>query len=151
MTTHGAFECGQCDKYYVDEIELQIHEQRHPKVFCEVCEKSFKTSRHLKQHKFIYTGEKLFQCKICQKSFHQTGVLSRHVATHRAHPCDTIRHKRYSCDQCEKSFKLEKYQQKHMRLICDNCGKQFKAANVLKQHQVIHTGEKLFQCKICDK
>ena len=38
-----------------------------------------------------------------------------------------------------------------MRLICDNCGKQFKAANVMKQHQVIHTGENLFQCKICDK
>ena len=69
-------------------IELHSHQKRHPKVFCEICEKSFKTSQQLKRHKWMHTGEKPFQCKICQKSFNQTGVLSRHVATHRAHSCD---------------------------------------------------------------
>ena len=69
-------------------IELHSHQQRHPKVFCEICEKSFKTSQQLKRHKWMHTGEKPFQCKICQKSFNQTGVISRHVATHRDHSCD---------------------------------------------------------------
>ena len=42
MTTHGAFACGQCEKYCVNEIELHSLQQRHPKVICDTCKKNFK-------------------------------------------------------------------------------------------------------------
>ena len=125
-------------------IELHSHQQRHPKVFCEICEKSFKTSQQLKRHKWMHTGEKPFQCKICQKSFNQTGVLSRHVATHRAH----------SCDKCEKSFQhgieLENHKQQHSDIFCKSCGKYYKVQNDLKKHQAKFYQPKI-PCNLCDK
>ena len=92
----------------------------------------------------MHTGEKPFQCKICQKSINQTEVLSRHVATHRAH----------SCDKWEKSFQhgieLENHKQQHSGIFCKSCGKYYKVQNDLKKHQA-----KFYQpkspCYLCDK
>ena len=140
MWTHRAHSCDKCEKSFQHGIELENHKQQHSGIFCKSCGKYYKVQNDLKKHQAKFYQPKS-PCYLCDKSFSKTSDLLRHTA----------RHKRYSCDQREKPFKLEKYQQKHMRLICDNCGKHFKAANVLKQHQAIHTGEKLFQCKICDK
>ena len=141
MWTHRAHSCDKCEKSFQHGIELENHKQQHSGIFCKSCGKYYKVQNDLKKHQ-----AKLYQPKIpCYIFMWQ--IIFQNKWSFEAY--SKAQNSSYSCDQCEKSFKLEKYQQRHMRLICDNCGKHFKAANVLKQHQAIHTGEKLFQCKVC--
>ena len=68
--------------------------QRHE---CDVCEKRFRTSGHLKKHMRIHTNEKPYECDVCEKRFRDSGNLKLHMRIH-------TKEKPYECDVCEKRF-----------------------------------------------
>jgi len=35
--------------------------------------------------------------------------------------------------------------------LCQACGKSFASSVSLKEHSMVHTGEKAFQCELCEK
>lgn len=70
--------------------------------------------------------------------------------------------KRYTCDQCDKSFAIPSDLQKHKKFIhcairshvnlftCKECGKGFKGRNGLQQHLITHTGARPHACDECE-
>lgn len=49
---------------------------------CELCNKSFKRSEHLKRHFIIHTGSKTHVCIQCGKAFSRKDHLTKHLQSH---------------------------------------------------------------------
>lgn len=81
---------------------------------CDLCNKTFKTEKFLKNHLYYTHTEKTFLCMYCGKNFRKKAALQSHIQVHTGE-------KPHTCDICKKSF-----------------------AHVgsLIQHSLLHTGQK---------
>ena len=67
--------------------------------------------------------------------------------------------KSFKCDVCKKFFKSKRTLTAHFKIvhgekkahICNICGTKFARKDYLDIHLRSHTGEKPFQCEICEK
>lgn len=76
-----------CTKSYTTRFSLRRHMTSHQSVkqhVCVLCFKSFTLAQYLKEHTYIHTGQKPFQCDYpgCDRSFRQAGKLSMHRKFH---------------------------------------------------------------------
>ena len=99
LKNHG---CDICGKKFHRKSGLRKHVRRHHeghvKTYeCLTCGKVLTSSRSLKYHENIHTGERPFSCDICHRGFARKNYLVSHVRTH-------TREKPYSCQQCDSSF-----------------------------------------------
>ena len=78
--------------------DLNIEDQADLKTKhnCNQCNYSTATTSHLKRHKRIHSGEKLFVCSECKYSFTQASDLKRHLLIHSGE-------KPFVCSQCKYS------------------------------------------------
>ena len=93
---------------------------------CDVCQKTFRHLNTLKDHKTWHTGIKKYKCteQNCSQKFSTNQALTSHVNTNH----------------------------KDIRLFqCTVCQKAFHTKGNLRNHGVVHTGEKLFKCPNCQK
>ncbi|XP_035387462.1 gastrula zinc finger protein XlCGF49.1-like [Electrophorus electricus] len=109
----------------------------------------FSQSERLQAHESLHAN-KPHCCVYCGKSFAQVGHLKVHMLSHQGK-------KPLSCSQCNKTFVhnfelKDHYQRQHSGErphVCHVCGKGFTRLSNFKQHQNIHTREKLFNCTHC--
>ncbi|XP_065086567.1 transcription factor grauzone-like [Ochlerotatus camptorhynchus] len=127
---------------------------------CEVCDKTFKSKRYLREHQANVHGsdeQRPFQCDQCNRFFAKESLLQ----THKRH------HEKMPCPQCGQVFANSISLKAHMKgahdnvdrtKVCDRCGKGFSgpsAPSNLRQHiDKVHMGlgdKTKHQCPICYK
>uniref|UniRef100_A0A182YFS6 Uncharacterized protein n=1 Tax=Anopheles stephensi TaxID=30069 RepID=A0A182YFS6_ANOST len=105
--------------------QLSSNRSESQEVFqCQICMKKFKYSSYLKRHEIIHSSKDRFTCTLCNKPFNKALDLKAHIL---------LQHEGVKS------------------LICDQCGKQFSSKGSLKDHYVVHTEDRPFQCTYCSK
>lgn len=128
-TGERSYSCSYCEAAFTQPGTRNRHERiQHLKTSdefkCDICTTTFSLKGNLKKHMVIHTGEWPFACSYCGAKFTQLGTKNKH---------ERIQHMKTSDE-----FK------------CKLCSKTFSEKGNLKQHMVVHTGERPYTCSYCD-
>ena len=138
------FKCSICEKKYVNEEQLRMHNKRHasPKMCCEECGKKYRTKPHLRDHVMMNHSNKEdlpFACPQlnCGRRFISNYRLTTHSIIHTGK-------KPFSCEICDSVFRRRSHLDKHSKLhtgerphVCTYCGKGF----IQKANLNLHRGK----------
>jgi len=106
--------CDTCSKNFVNKKTYHAHMMTHRpekwKFKCDMseCNQFFRTTRHLRLHKFK-EHQKGLQCHICQKSYSSDANLKDHIK-------NVHQNEQYPCENCGKIFKSKTYLKSHLKL-----------------------------------
>lgn len=179
MRTHTLerpYECVVCKKSFYDSKNFHKHKKLHTRgsngelVHCDVskrvlplppasnqcstCGKCFGKAHELRVHQASWES-KPFRCGICCRRFPSQYYLHRHVPVHAGGSRLSL-----DCVMCHISPSSLSALENHLRLhtlenpyVCKvkDCGKSFSDSKNFRKHQMIHSGEKRYQCHICPK
>ena len=174
------FHCDECEKEVNIKEKKKHNKMYHPAKrqsqgteMCEVCGKVFMNSWSLKTHKNVHITNDL-ACPLCNYVASTKSKLNGHKLRHLKKECtvcgqvvirkdyrDHVRNvhmgeKRFFCDICSKSFfkgdGLRKHRKTHFEpsFPCRYCGRKFSCGSSKDRHELTHTGEKRWKCKICN-
>lgn len=136
------------DKEEVDPIAMEGEEEHK----CTSCGDVFSKLANLKAHMEKKNHKSNFNCQICDDPFKSELDLVGHFK--KKHMRDN------KCRACSKVCKDKATVEKHVKLchtvrnyshMCKICNQGFVRADRLRDHAIIHSGEKPFQCKICEQ
>ncbi|XP_072381549.1 uncharacterized protein [Diabrotica undecimpunctata] len=135
----------------------KIHELKEKSIrpyCCDLCQKRFRSSTNLQNHKLYHEGNRSHICSICGKSFITKSDLQSHEMTH-------YDDRNFGCDKCGKAFKTNNNLWTHYlivhtdpvlwKFVCKICDKRFPLKSNHDQHFRRHTGQKEFICSLCKK
>ena len=146
------YHCAYCSRKYDSLHGLNNHhENSHPPVICDVCNREFTTPNSLIHHSYTHY-EQSFYCDQCNKSFPFKSQLETHQVVH----TQTIN---FRCNKCGKGFVRVGEYNIHMkghaniRLKCPEKGCDYDTVDVrnLNSHKKSHTKKISVFCKICGK
>ncbi|KAJ8978825.1 hypothetical protein NQ317_018916 [Molorchus minor] len=151
------YSCNECDYKTFSLAKLNnIHKLIHGDVrgfSCDICNKAFKNSKQLRNHKMTHRSktEKLMHiCDVCLRCFTDRRQLKVHM--------DVV-HKKirpYLCNYCGYKGSSRSSLKMHIRqhtgekpFSCDTCSYTTSDHNSLRRHKLRHTGQKPYKCSYC--
>ena len=160
------YKCTKCDKVFAHKFRYKEHVLKHPNescfmFVCEICGKGFKQASNRKTHMtMIHSGERNFVCNICGTRWKRSYDLHKHrrLVHEGIKPKvnkPSTGKKRSPCPVCGGMFtELQSHMRKHTGekpYQCNICERRFAASNTLVAHQRTHTGDRPYKCTQCDK
>lgn len=85
-TGEKSVRCTECGKTYSRKSVLIKHMEEHTGVFskifsCDFCDRIFRSSYNMQNHRRTHTGEKPYRCNVCEYDVTTKSQLDRHLKT----------------------------------------------------------------------
>lgn len=150
------YQCEICMKTFKERSKLKSHKEIHTdqrNVICPQCGKAFKTQACLRSHRRVHNPTYMY-CDMCGKTYTQKPELTKHIKFVHFQIRD------HYCETCGASFGSKGHLSTHMLThqyqvvkpnICNFCTLSFQTKAKLDRHMKSHTGERNYECGICNK
>ncbi|CAN7994559.1 unnamed protein product [Ixodes pacificus] len=157
----GKFECSRCPYTSVNKFDVKRHERIHTgeKPFqCRFCNRAFNQSSTLISHRRTHTGERPYRCGRCDRGFSRKGDMQRH--RNRSHEEIVPDAELSSCNEyClvlltgepPSLHPRDGHGSRKGRFACGYCPYSSNIKCNVVRHERVHTGEKPFQCRQCNR
>ena len=109
---------------------------------CWACDKRFSCQSQMKNHEVVHSDEKPFVCEVCNRGFRRKYDMKRHVQ---------LIHKIQAKEESRSYTPRQSNNNSAQQFECSTCNKQFSCLSHLRNHEVVHSEERPFQCIHCDK
>lgn len=153
-TNERPYRCQLCPYSARDGSQLTVHLRTHTgdtpfQCMVENCSAAFKTSSDLRRHERLHTGIKPYKCTACDYACAIKSNLTVHMRLNH------YKGAKFSCTKCEflgnSRKQLKDHEKSHANVLlqCERCDHVSTSNTGLRQHMLIHSQEKPFQCRYC--
>ncbi|XP_065073975.1 zinc finger protein 70-like [Ochlerotatus camptorhynchus] len=161
-----AYQCEQCGMKFVHQTTLKGHMKLHNAEkthHCEFCQESYLRIRDLRRHRLLIHNKTETMNREIQQSLQENEIVEKAPTKEEDSPSKKrrkrpIENKPYSCDLCDKSFRIPSALGNHLKIhsedrqyVCKECGNAFRNIVHWQNHvNAVHMKRKPYSCEVSD-